>query len=115
MQHDASAGLHLYPVTLSANVDMVTSLPLKGAFDWHYLQCTVNAFGTPQYKNFPNIEFFKTASNALDDEYEDDNGIDSPYPSSRLDRYLAEQDRRKMARERREAMAQWSSEILDDI
>ena len=94
---------------------MVASLPLKGAFDWHYLQCILNAFGTVQYKNFPNIEFFKTASDALSDECEDDNKTEPPYPSSRFDQYLAEQGRRQMARKRREKVVQWSSGIPSGI
>jgi hypothetical protein len=115
--HDASPGLHLHPVTLSAHgVDMVASLPLKCAFDWHCLQCIVNAFGTQEYKNFPNVEFFKTVSDPLrHDEYEADNKIELPYPSSHFDRYLAEQRRRQMARERREEMAKWYSGISSDI
>jgi hypothetical protein len=56
-----------------------------------------------------------TASDALDDEYEYDNEIEPPYPSSHFDRYLVEQRRRQMARERREEMAEWSSGISSDI
>jgi hypothetical protein len=92
-------------------------LPPEGVFDWHYLQCVVRAFGTPQYQNFPNINFFvhpfKTAhdDDDSDDEYTDNDEAELPYPSYRFDRYLEEQGRRQMALERREAVGRWSSGI----
>ena len=73
--------LHLYTVTLSVNAGD-SSLPPKGVFNWHYLQCVVRAFGIPQYRNFPNITFFvhpfKTAFDDLDDEYTDDGETEPP-------------------------------------
>ena len=57
-------------VTLSAHAPV--PLPLKGAFDWHYLQCVYKKFGTAEYRAVQNIHFvadhFKTDS---DDEYPD--------------------------------------------
>lgn len=70
-------------------------------------------YGTPQYKNFPDIKYFvypfKTADDISDDEYEDNDEIDPPYPSYRFDRYLAEQGRRQMVLERNEEIVKWSS------
>jgi hypothetical protein len=99
-------------VTLSAHDENVL-LPPKGVFDWHYLQCTINRFATSDYKNFPNIDFFypfKTADDDSDDEYQD-NDEEPPYPTYRLDRFLAERWNRKMLEERSEEVAQWASGI----
>jgi hypothetical protein len=49
--------LHCYQLTLSVRRGTI-SLPLKGAFDWHYLQCVIRRFGTQAYQDFPNIRFF---------------------------------------------------------
>jgi hypothetical protein len=101
-------------VTLIAH-NAVSPLPPPGAFNWHYLQCIIGVFGTQQYKDFPDIKYFvypfKTADDISDDEYEDNDETDPPYPSYRFDRYLAEQGRRQMALERHEEMIQWSSGI----
>ena len=80
-------------------------------------------FGTPQYKNFPDIKYFvypfKTVAEISGDEYEfednDDSEIDPPYPSFRFDRYLAEQGRRQMVLERREEVVKWSSGVPSGI
>ena len=80
-------------------------------------------FGTPQYKNFPDIKYFvypfKTAADISSDEYEfednDDSEIDPPYPSFRFDRYLAEQGRRQMVLERHEELVKWSSGLPSRI
>jgi len=115
---DAIPDLHLHPVTLVAH-NAVAPLPPPGAFNWHYLQCVIEVFGTPEYKNFPDIKYFvypfKTAADISDDEYEDNDEIDPPYPSYRFDRYLAEQGRRQMVLERHEEVVQWSSGIPSGI
>ncbi|KAF9507377.1 hypothetical protein BS47DRAFT_1366715 [Hydnum rufescens UP504] len=63
--------LHLHSVTLSVHSRDIP-VPPAGVFDWNYLQCVIGMFGTPQYKNVPNIRFFvypfKTADD-LDDEH----------------------------------------------
>jgi hypothetical protein len=106
--------LHNFVVTLSVNDDN-TPLPPRGVFDWHYLQCVVKRFGTPSYKNFTDIAFcvlpFKTASEDSEEEYLDDDKIEPPYPSYRFDRYLEEQAKIRMTRERNREVLQWSSEI----
>ncbi|KIM44258.1 hypothetical protein M413DRAFT_443277 [Hebeloma cylindrosporum] len=108
--------LHLHPLTLIAR-NPVAPMPPPGIFNWHYMQCVIELFGTPQYKKFPNIKYFihpfNTAADIADDEYmyEDDDETEPPYPSYRFDRYLAEQGRRQMALERHEEMVQWSSGI----
>ena len=97
----------------------VAALPPTGAFNWRYLQCVIGVFGTPEYKNFPNIKYFvypfKTADEISEEEYEDDEDTDPPYPSYRFDRYLAEQGRRQMALERHEEMVQWASRVPSDM
>jgi len=42
---DATPNLHLYAVTLVAH-NTVAPLPPPGAFNWHYLQCVIEVFGT---------------------------------------------------------------------
>ncbi|KIM41748.1 hypothetical protein M413DRAFT_27333 [Hebeloma cylindrosporum] len=107
-------GLHLHPVTLVAH-SQVAHLPPPGVFNWHYLQCVIGVFGTAQYKDFPDIKYFvypfKTADEISEDEYEDNDETEPPYPSYRFDRYLAEQGRRQMALQRHEEVVRWSSGI----
>jgi hypothetical protein len=109
--------LHMYSVTLSVH-DGDDPLPPKGVFDWHYMQCVIDRFGTPQYRGFPDIRFFvlpfKTADDDdddSDDEFEDDGDTKPPYPSYRFERFLAEQWKRQMMQERFQAVAEWSSGI----
>ena len=63
--------LHGYQVTLSVHAGN-HCLPPPGVFNWHYLQCIIKQFGTPEYKSLPDIRFFiypfRTASDNLDDE-----------------------------------------------
>jgi hypothetical protein len=110
--------LHCHQLTLSVQGG-TTSLPPKGVFDWHYLQCAIKRFGTPAYKNFLNIRFFihpfKTGSDDSDsdDKYSDNDG--PPYPSYQFDQFLAEQGKRQMMRELHEKVGQWSSEVPSGI
>lgn len=107
-----TSDLHLHQLTFVAQ-NAFALLPPPGVFNWHYLQCVIKVFGTPQYKNFPDIKYFvypfKTADDISDDEYEDNDEIDPPYPPYRFDRYLAEQGRRQMVLERNEEIVKWSS------
>ena len=77
--------MHGYPATLSVHAGD-QPLPPPDIFNWHYLQCAVLHFGTPQYKNFFNINFcvhsFRTASDEADDESVDSfDETNPPYPS----------------------------------
>ncbi|KAF9510047.1 hypothetical protein BS47DRAFT_1348462 [Hydnum rufescens UP504] len=110
--------LHLHSVTLSVHGGDIP-VPAPGVFDWHYLQCVIGMFGTPQYKNVPNIRFFvypfKTADDlndeSMDDEYMDNNGIEPPHPTYNFDKYRRQLGERQMALERDEAVARWSSGV----
>ena len=112
--------LHLFTVTLSAHDGY--SLPPVGVFNWHYLQCVIEVFGTQAYKSVLNITMyvlpFRTADDDdLDDEYVDDGEAGPLYPSYNFDRYLKEQleGRRQMALERHADVALWASGIPSDI
>ena len=111
--------LHLFTVTLSVHGGN-SSLPPVGVFNWHYLQCVIQVFGTPAYKSFLNITLythpFRTADdNDLDDEYTDDGEAGPLYPSYNFDRYLKEQGRRQMALERHAEVELWAIGIPSDI
>ena len=72
--------LHGYQVMLSVHAGN-HCLPPPGVFNWHYLQCIIKQFGTPEYKSLPNRFFiypFRMASDNLDDE--DSNGFDNNPP-----------------------------------
>ena len=92
------------------------TLPPPGVFNWHYLQCVVLRFGTPQYKAFFNIYFsvhsFRTASDDTDDEsvgsFDDAN---PPYPSYHFDRFLQRQSDHNQTLERHKEVLQWTSDI----
>lgn len=110
--------LHLYQVTLSVH-EGDTPLPSRGTFDWHYLQCVIRAFGTQDYRNYPDIRYpvhpFKTADDfddEWDDEYFDDHPeVEPPYPSYRFDRFLAKQGENLRELKRNEEVARWASGI----
>jgi hypothetical protein len=109
--------LHLYQTTLSVQRGSI-SLPPKGVFDWHYLQCVIKRFGTPQYQMFPGIKFFAypfaTDSDGPDDGSENDEN-DTPWPSYHFDQYVTKQGRRHVARERNISVAQWSLNVISGI
>ena len=110
--------LHLHSVTLSVHTGD-NSLPLKGVFNWHYLQCVLRRFGTHQYKHLPNITFFvypfKTADDESDDEFEDDVNVEPPYPSYRFDRFMEQQLEKHREQERFKEVAQWASEVASEV
>lgn len=114
--------LHLDLVTLSAHDGSVpSSLPAKGTFDWHYLQCVIQAFGTPDYRNLYNIRFRvhpeSDGSGSDGDSHNDSDEINSEpsWPTYHIDRFLLEQARRQVRKERDEAVAQWSSMVPSGI
>jgi hypothetical protein len=108
----------MYSVTLSVHAGNYP-LPPKGVFDWHYLQCVLLRFGTFQYKNLPNIAFFinpfKTADDELDDEFEDNDDDDPPYPSYRIDRFMAQHWETHRKQEHFKEVAQWASDITSEV
>jgi hypothetical protein len=73
-----------------------------------------------QYKNFGGIAFFvypfrtDSDSDDSDDQYTDIDEIDPdnpPWPSYNFDKFLREQGKKRMARERHEAVVKWSSGV----
>ena len=108
----------MFPVTLSVHAGDYP-LPPKGIFDWHYLQCVLRRFGTDQYKGLPNIAFFvypfKTADDESGDEFEDDANDEPPYPSYRLDRFMAQQWEKHQEQEHFKEVAQWASEVASEV
>jgi hypothetical protein len=111
--------LHLHSVTLSVHGGS-EHLPPKGVFDWHYLQCVVQRFGTDQFKTVPNIAFFvcpfKTADDDSEDEFEDnDHDKEPPCPTYRFDRFMAKQWNKHREQEDFRGMAQWSSGIISGV
>jgi hypothetical protein len=111
----------MYSVTLSVHGGD-NPLPLKGVFDWHYLQCVMLKFGTHQYKVLPNIAFFihpfRTADDESDVEFDsgDDvnDDLDPPYPSYRFDRLMGKLWEKHQEQERFKEVAQWASEVTSD-
>lgn len=107
--------LHGYQVTLTVHGGSI-NLPPPGVFNWHYLQCVLKRFATPDYRSFNNIVHyempFKTSSDSDIDEFEDDGSAEPPYPSYRFDRYLQEQAERLRLFERNEAISGWVSDGL---
>lgn len=99
--HDNDSTLHGHVVTFSAH-DIVP-LPLKGAFDWHYIQCIIKKFGTAEYRAIVNIRFvadpFKTDSDYSDDECDD---TEPPWLTYNYDKFRAEQERKSV-------LAEWAS------
>ena len=108
----------MYSVTLSVH-EREYSLPPKGVFDWHYLQCVLLKFSTHQYKCLPNINFFvypfRTTDDESDDEFEDDINDEPPYPSYRFDRLMAQQWEKHREQEHFKEVAQWASEVTSEV
>jgi hypothetical protein len=108
--------LHLHQVTLSIHGG-TAPLPSTGTFDWHYLQCVLKSFGTPEYKNFLNIKYFvhpfKTDSDdsGSDNEYPDNDENKLLWPTYQYDQLLMEQGKREMEREGYNAVEQWRNKV----
>jgi len=86
-----SPQLHGYIITLSIHGIYNTPLPPPGVFNWHYLQCVIKRFGTPEFMNLPNINYFiqpfKTASDNEDSDDNDNYDTNPPYPSYGFNSY----------------------------
>ena len=94
-QYISGAPLHCHLVTLTVHQGDV-DLPSPGVFNWHYLQCVIHQFGTPQFQGFYNIRYFefpyRTAGNDSDEDsdFNDTSPTSSPYPSYHLGQYGAQ-------------------------
>jgi hypothetical protein len=90
------------------------NLPLPDVFDWHYMQCVIKRFGTPDYHALPNIEFyelpFKTEDDDDDQIYEHDDEGTPPYPSYHFDHFISQTAERLALAERRDAVEQWRAD-----
>ncbi len=110
--------LHNYSVTLLVHAGD-QPLPPPGVFNWHYLQCVIHRFGTPQYKGLPDIKFFvypfRTASDSLDSEGSGDFDVNPPYPSYHFDQYWARQSESHRALERHNEVQQWASGVPSSV
>ena len=81
---------HGVPITLSDNGSIVP-LPPVGVFKWHYVQCVLKKFATPEFREFGNIWYFVRPGDDSDDDDDDDdddrdfddprNIEDSSYPA----------------------------------
>lgn len=108
--------LHLHTVTLSIHEGTV-DLPSKGTFDWHYLQCVIKTFGTFDYKNFSNIEYFEhpfrtdSDDDGSDSEYQDNDENKLLWPTYQYDQLLMEQGRRETEREGYNMVELWRNKV----
>ena len=88
---------------------------LFGVFDWHYLQCVLNKFATPDYKKFDNINYFSFPFRTRDDEDESDiderNIVNPPssYPPYHWDLAEARARQRLEVEERDQAILTWNT------
>ena len=93
----------------------IPSSPPPGVFDWHYLQCVLLRFATPQYRRLPGIIFFvypfKTTDDDSEDEFEDDANDEPPYPSYRFDRIMTLRQEKLREQEQLKEVAQWASKV----
>ena len=110
--------LHGYSVTLSTHRRNI-KLPPTGIFNWHYLQCVLLRFATPQYRQLPGISFFiypfKTADDdESDDEFEDDVNDEPPYPSYHFDRIMTLRQEKLWEQEQLKEVAQWASKVASE-
>ena len=108
--------LHGHSVTFSTRCRNIP-FPPPGVFDWHYLQCVLRRFATPQYRQLPDIAFFiypfKTADDDSD-EFEDDVNDEPPYPSYRFDRIMTLRLEKLREQERLKEVAQWVSKVASE-
>jgi hypothetical protein len=86
-------------------------LPMPSIFNWHYLQCVIKCFGTPQYKNLPNIRFivfpFRTASDSDGSGGDHSDNTNSPYLSYPSEQYLANLSEKCQVQESQRKVQQW--------
>jgi len=82
-------GVHGRQITLTSH-DPTISHPPVGTFDWHYIQCVLKKFASPDYQGLQNIYAFTFPFHTQEDEDEDDSVWDldderhlknPPYPS----------------------------------
>ncbi|KAF8813131.1 hypothetical protein BYT27DRAFT_7131819 [Phlegmacium glaucopus] len=81
--------LHGFQISLQTH-DPSFTLPHVGVFNWHYIQCVLKKFSTPDYNAITNIDYFYLPFCTREDDDDDDDDIDfdddrnianPPYPS----------------------------------
>lgn len=81
--------LHGHQITLTTH-DRSVALPPVGVFNWHYIQCVLKKFSTPDYQAIDNIDYFCLPFHTREDDDDDDSDMDfdddrnianPPYPS----------------------------------
>ncbi len=99
--------LHRHVITIGPD-------PPSGVFDWHYMQCVLERFGTPGYKGLQNIRHFLFPIRTTDDDDDDDldfddprNIDDPPYPSYLLDLAWSRRCQQLEEQQRRQAIEGW--------
>ena len=108
---------HGKSITLVARESVNT--PPVGVFNWHYIQCVLKRFATPDYRNFANVNYYVQTFRTRDDE-DDEDGMDfddsenianPPYPSYLIE--LAEAKIRQHLEDtaRNESIVAWNSEV----
>ncbi|KAH9176534.1 hypothetical protein EDB89DRAFT_74370 [Lactarius sanguifluus] len=102
--------LHGYSATLQVHAGE-HHLPPPGVFNWHYLQCVIKKFGTPEYMTVSDIRFFihpfRTASDTSESESGDDSSTKPPHPPNPL----AHQMESHWALERKKEVLEWASGV----
>jgi hypothetical protein len=106
---------HGTPITLSDNGFSVP-LPPVGVFNWHYVQCVLKKFATPEFHDIENITYFVRPGDDDDDDDDDDsdrdfddprNIADPPYPGYLFDLGQLRQLQRLEKAERQQAILAW--------
>ena len=109
--------VHNHTITFPTNN---AAFPPIGVFNWHYLQCVLKRFSTPEYHQIQNIYYsalpFRTREDEEDDEsdrdFDDERNIaNPPYPSYLNELAEAKMRQRLEDAERNQAIVEWNSEV----
>jgi hypothetical protein len=108
--------LHGRQIALATR-DTSLDLPPVGAFNWHYIQCVLKKFATPDYKSIKHIRYFVLPFRTRDDDesdrdFDDERNIaDPPYPSYHFELAQWRAFQRLEAVERNHAIEEWKSGV----
>ena len=110
--------LHGYQIAPLSH-DPLYALPPVGVFDWHYIQCVLKKFSTPDYQQINNIYHFSFPFRTRDDDdkesdvdFDDERNIaNPPYPSYLWDLSELRALQHLEAVERNHAIVTWNSGV----
>ena len=112
--------LHGHQIALSSH-DPLLALPPVGVFNWHYIQCVLKKFTTPEYREISNITHFAFPFRTFDDDDDDDesdiefddprNIENPPYPSYFWDLAAYRAGQCLNEEESRRRVAAWRSDV----